>query len=589
MRHEHQARTVGVRPQRAKAPGRGTLVRLVACAMLASTVPAVARGQAGAAVDCVGQPISDVQVQIKPPYYARNGKWWETPIGIVTSLHKNTRPDVVRRFLLLDTGQPCDEQRRAESERILRAQPFLADASIRTFDDGNGGVILVVQTTDELTPIFGANASGKAPYLTYLKAGDGNIGGTARSFSVEWGDGRFRDTFGAHLLDYQFMGKPWLFELYGLREDAGVSQWGVDVRHPFITDQQRIAWTVTASDDQRLFDFHTQDTTIAEVDIDRKFYDVGGIIRIGQPGRLSLFGLSFSSEEDIPGLPPQLEPGIDYGVLLQRFQRRKNARINALWGIRSIAFKTVDRFDALNAAQDMRVGFQLGTLLGRSLNVLGTTDDDILLAADIYMGTGSRRTFGTFQGAVEGRQNYDENRWDGIVGSAQGTLYQRLADDHTLIADIAWGGGWNNRIPLQLRLGQVQGGVRGYKDSPEAGAFRAVGRLEDRWYLGKIRDQADVGLSFFTDVGRVWAGDAPFGVTTSPKVGAGIGLLAALPPGSKRTYRLDFAYPLSRDRYGKWEFRLAVTNANRPRSQREPRDLRYSREEVTPQSVFSWP
>jgi hypothetical protein len=103
-----------------------------------------------------------------------------------------------------------------------------------------------------------------------------------------------------------------------------------------------------------------------------------------------------------------------------------------------------------------------------------------------------------------------------------------------------------------------------------------------------VRDQAAVGLAFFTDAGRVWAGDAPFSITTPVKMGVGVGLLGAFPPGSQQTWRLDLALPVNHDAHAKWEVRLSVLNASHL-FRHEPRDIRFSRELVSPSSVFTWP
>lgn len=549
-----------------------------------------ARAQAGNAVRCEGQIISDIQVQTRPPYYPRHGKWWESPIGILSSIHTNTKPDIVRRFLIVAPGQPCDDRRRSESERLLRAQPFIANASVNAYDDGNGGVIIVAQITDELTTIVDGRTSATSPYLSGLTLGEGNFLGDAKYVSAHWAHGDFRDYFGANYTDYQFLGRPWRLDLQGLRGDAGISNWTVGAAHPFLTDEQRFAWRAVALDHQDIYSFRRSNDTSAVIDFARKFVDIGGVVRLGQPGRLSLFGVSLSSEDDTPALPPKLTPGVPYDTLTQILGRHKNARLNLLWGIRSIDFVRVERFDALTAAQDMQSGFQLGTLLGRSLQVLGSTDDDIFLASNLYAGAGNRRTFAYMQAAMEGRNSYTEDRWDGIVGSARITMYQRLMGSHTLVGSVDWAGIWHQRVPVQLPLGQLDGGVRGYHASPDAGNIRFVSRLEDRWYIGRLRDQADIGMAVFGDAGRVWQGDAPlgYGVTTPLKFGAGIGVMVAVPPGSKITYRLDIARALSPDLRARWQFRVSYVNADRF-LYREPRDVRSGRELVTPNSVFTWP
>jgi hypothetical protein len=159
---------------------------------------------------------------------------------------------------------------------------------------------------------------------------------------------------------------------------------------------------------------------------------------------------------------------------------------------------------------------------------------------------------------------------------------------HTLVVDGEWSGGWRQRLPFQLTLGDQRGGVRGYGRSQSAGAQRAVVRLEDRWYVTRIRALADVGVAPFFDAGRLWAGDAAFGVNTPVRMGAGISLLAAVPPRSKRLFRLEIGYPLSKDPHARLEIRISATDLTRVFWD-EPGDVRRSRESTVPGSIFNWP
>jgi hypothetical protein len=156
-----------------------------------------------------------------------------------------------------------------------------------------------------------------------------------------------------------------------------------------------------------------------------------------------------------------------------------------------------------------------------------------------------------------------------------------------MTASLDWSGGWRQRIPFQLRLGRTPGGVRGYRHSDEAGARRAVASLEHRWYLGQLVRQADIGIAVFGDAGRVWKGDAPYGVDTPLRYAAGVSLIAAVPPRSKRTWRLDLAVPMRGDASSKWEVRIRHSVAGR--DWREPGDASRSRERSVPASVFNWP
>ena len=98
---------------------------------------------------------------------------------MAASQHVTTKAAVIRRFLALQVGDRCTELRRTESERILRAQPFLADATVLAFPDGGGGVILGITTVDEVSLIIGVGVTSKSPFLHRLKLGEANLFGDA--------------------------------------------------------------------------------------------------------------------------------------------------------------------------------------------------------------------------------------------------------------------------------------------------------------------------------------------------------------------------------------------------------------------------
>lgn len=512
----------------------------------------------------------------------------------ILALHTTTRTDVVRRLVIQEERRPCDELRRAESERILRAQPFLAEASISTFDDGQGGVVLEVVTVDEISTLLDIGPTMQSPYVNRLRVGTANLGGFAMLAMGEWraASGPYRDTYGMRVIDYQFLGRPYELSFVGARRPLG-SDWTTLASHAFLTDLQRVAWRAATGARNEYVPLLRPNADPPSVRLSRSFTDIGGIVRIGEPGRLSLFGASFTREHEDAGDEYVIitRDGLfhdDTTVFRKPYRPYKSARANALWGVRNIHFLRVTGFDALTATQDVRVGFQLGTLAGRSLAVLGSGNDDIFVSADVYGGLGTPQNFVAVQVQGEGRQSYDDNAWDGILGSGRLASYNRLTARHTLVSAAEWSGGWRQRVPFQVTLADVDGGVRGYRRSQIGGGRRLVGRFEDRWYIGRIRAAADVGLATFLDAGRLWAGDAPFGVDTRWKYGAGFGLLVAVPPRSKRLYRVDIAYPLSPDPHARLEIKLTTSDLTR-QFWREPGDVRRSRESTVPASIFNWP
>jgi hypothetical protein len=232
-------------------------------------------------------------------------------------------------------------------------------------------------------------------------------------------------------------------------------------------------------------------------------------------------------------------------------------------------------------------GIQVGAIVGRSIEVFGARDADVFLAAEIHAGTGSPRSFAALQAEGEARHDLDTHRWDAMVASGRGAWYAKPFPAFLVIASGGFSGGWRARFPFQLRLGDRQGGVRGFHGSLDAGAVRGVAGLETRWSIGQLTRHVAVGIAGFTDAGRVWAGDAPFGIDSRVKIGVGMGLLAAIPPQSRRLWRLDVALPVSPDAHAGWEIRLTAVRASG--FWREPGDVARIRAGAAPGTVFTWP
>ena len=536
---------------------------------------------------CNNELITAIEVDPRPPFVRGVLERWQIVSRAVNELHVTTRPEVIERFLQMGVGDLCTEIARSESERILRAQPFLAGAVVRPVPDGPGRVRLVVETIDEVTIVAGARATTQSPNLRMLRGGEGNVLGQAIYASAEWRAGTWgRDGYAVRLIDYQAFGQAYQLQLEAEREQLG-SKWMLVAAQPYLTDLQRVAWRATAGEHHEYFTFRRDGDDPVTVSTQRDHADVGGIVRVGAPGRLTLFGLSLSQErEQVDPLALHVTeegpiPLGDMSGVTGRYDRTRSVRANALFGVRKLGFEQVAGFDALTGVQDLREGFQLGALLGRSVAALGSEDDDVFASADVYVGRGTPRSFVMLQARGEGRHDFERDQWDGLLTSARLAWYSHLALGHTMIASAEWTGGWRSRVPFQLRLGEKDGGVRGYERSDVVGGQRALLRVENRWYLGRLLETAEYGVGVFADAGRTWAGTVPFGTDSPVKAALGVSLLASVPPASQRLWRVDVAYPLSSDRRAKLEVRFSSSNLAR-RGWQEPDDVERSRERSVP-------
>src|SRR3954470_17312535 len=132
---------------------RTSLVAIVTAAALASVgAPSVLRAQADTTrgPSCEGLRVTSIDIRTGRPPFEGSASRWRHAARAVGLHHATTRPGVIDAFSLLAVGDVCTEQRRAESERLIRDQPFIADAHVRAIPDGAGGVAIVIETVDEV-------------------------------------------------------------------------------------------------------------------------------------------------------------------------------------------------------------------------------------------------------------------------------------------------------------------------------------------------------------------------------------------------------------------------------------------------------
>ena len=544
-------------------------------------------------VTCKGERISRIDIDANPPFRITGNNIWQRVGRYAAKQHVTTLDAVIRRYLALQVGDQCTEVRRAESERILRAQPFIADASVLAYPDGDGGIALTVTTVDEVSLILGVGIGGGAPAIHSLLIGEDNLLGSAFHADAEWKKGaHFRDIYAAKIVDYQFLGRPYQFLLTGGRRELG-SDWSTEISHPFLTDLQRLSWRTTAGNQNTYFYFRRPGADPAAIRLERSYSDIGGVIRIGPPlGRLALVGGSVSFEDESPATSPILVTDTALipdtsTALMNRYTQHQTARLNALWGLRDVQFVRVSGFDALEGTQDLRTGFQLATLLGKGVRILRGKERDWFASSELYYGMASPISYLAIDLAGEGRRDA-AGKWDGILAHGRGALYMKPFNRQTVITDLKWSGGWKQRLPFQLTFGDRDGGLRGFRSADVGGARRVVGHIEDRYLIGRYKDFATVAAAPFFEAGKLWAGDSPFGVNTPIYASTGISVMAASPPQSRRTFRADLALPVRGPRGHGVEVRLTVTDWTRT-FRVEPRDIIRNRERSIPSSVFNWP
>lgn len=577
--------------------------RLLACCLVSPFGALAAQGTEDPPVDssrlamnavpCAGQTITDIVIITQPPYTARLPGDLDILRTATRKLHSNTRDKIIRQYLLMDVGDKCNELRRAESERIMRGQRFLVDARIVAYSDPRGGVRLEVETRDEFSLIVEPNITLAAPVLRGLRLGESNLAGDGIYVAAQWRDGgAYRSGVGARYEDYQFLGGRNVLRAFGTRHPQG-HDYGVEVLRPYLTDLQRLAWRGNLGGTRTYEGLLSPDVKDNAIMVDRQYQDIGAVGRLGSVGRLRLLGVSISRElvTIADTLVRVTREGFQPSTITDLpgvYHNQDVTRLNALIGLRRLRYARVSGFDALTGVQDLRVGIQTGVLVGRSVGWLGARDRDVFVLGDIYAGYGNQHSYLGMQTLSEARRDRDTDRWEGVLTSGRIAWYLKPAEKQLWLTEVLWSTGTSVRVPYQLTFGDPDGGMHGYARSRTSGAHRLVVRSEQRFRIPSRYRVADFGASVFVEGGKLWAERVPFADHSPVRGSVGIALMAAVPPKSRRMWRVDFAMPVGGDPDAGFEIRF--TNADRARTfWRDPRDMQRARERAVPTSIFTWP
>ena len=541
---------------------------------------------------CEGLLVDSVSIEADRPVFRGMLGWWRKLARSVGLHHRTTEPGLIRRFVSLDPGRRCTEFRRSESERILRAQPYIAGATVVTRQVGNR-VRVDVSTVDEVPVVVAGRFRGASPQA--LNLGTMNFLGLGMHVEGRWEQGGgLRDGYGTRIAHPQLFGKPYAIELETMQRPLG-EYLIASVRHPFYTDLQKIAWHTgysVSNDFARLR--RTDDSQLLQP-IDRAMWNVGGVLRFGPPRKLGLIGAMVIAERVVPRhefflidtATGRAEPTSDT-VGVKRYSTYEATSIAGVLGVRALTYSRMRGLDALAAEQDVAVGTQIGTTLGfRPAAEVPLRES--FAAADAYVGARTARSLVGARIEAESRLDLQNSEWQHLVASGRAAWYIQPTGYWTSELSLEGGGAWRTIIPFQLELGDRRGGVRGYARTFEAGSQRAVLRVEERFDLARFRlTRAAFGAAGFVEAGRVWSGDAPFGVSTPIRASFGVAALAAVPARSRRTLRAELAIPVTRTQGARPELRFSIREPTRG-FWVDPDRIRWARLSSVPEAIFSWP
>jgi len=564
-------------PRRRISPLSGSAGLLLSGLVVVLACPIASRAQDLDSVEtCPDGRISRITVDNGPvfvtnPEDLRIIRW---AVGAANFFHVRTSASFILKELLFVEGDCFDPLRLSESQRILDRYRFLSQVTVDVEPDGLGGDKMVhVGTRDEWSTQFWLGiAYDEGLNLETLQITEHNLLG--RGIRAQVSHKKRRET-----LRRSFdVSTPRFFGRTDARIGVGTDRAGTffseSIKYPFLGEVGRLSLSQGVSTSTSFFTYTTGEAegfSHVLVPMFGRRIEISAGTRIGDPGRSWTLGGSLERVVRHQDGSPEFVQNEEFGqtqfglqdlpaTVTRQIGDRSATRLSLHFGMRRYRYERWVGLDAVRDVQTVALGYFAGVSVGKSLGILlpeGSTD-----AADTYgrihasMGIpiGSSLIFG--QTTTEVAHSHGE--WRDLLTEFELVSYGRASwlRNQTLFFRVSAGGGWRTTIPFQMTLGG-RDGVRSLRDDAFPGGRRVLIVVEDRIKLGWPNwSVGDIGLTVFGDAGRIWRGDAPFGVDSGWQGSVGVGLRLGVPSGTGNIARPEIIFPLGRS--GSPIFRVTV-------------------------------
>ncbi|HEX7182641.1 MAG TPA: POTRA domain-containing protein [Thermoanaerobaculia bacterium] len=459
---------------------------------------------------------------------------------LANRLHRDTRERVVRRQLLFAPGDLYSRRLLEESERILRANRYFYDATVRPVRCRDGRVDVEVVTRDVWTLNAGAgfSRSGGENTLSF-EVQDTNLFGWGKDLAVEHHETVDRTTDLLRYRDPALAGSRVRLEAWLAERSDGHLRF-LDLQRPFYALDTRWAAGIQGTQDEREDPLYDLGREVQRFGHRLERFEVFGGRSAGLVGgfaRRWTAGFTYRRDRFFPvvgfrpaaGLPEDRTlsyPWIGFELLEDRFLEEQD-------------------LDQIARTEDVALGLRLNGRLGWSSSALGGDRDRGLFSA------GLRDAWTPGPGRLLLASTGASGRWgsgdvENLIVSGRLRAYWRNLGQHLLFATLEADLAEDLDRENQLLLGGDTG-LRGYPLRYQDGDRRVLLTVEQRFYTDwHVLRLVYLGGAVFFDAGRAWfAGrDDDLGVLKD----AGIGLrLSSSRSGLGAMVHLDLAFPLDGD------------------------------------------
>lgn len=454
--------------------------------------------------------------------------------------HVTTRPEIIAQQLLFDEGERITRQSLEETERILRSNRYIQEASVQATQREDGSVDVAVQTSDAWTLV---------PKISLSRSGGENSGGLGIKEMNLLGKGieveaSYRSNVDRDEMILRYLDRHLFDSWYSLAAVHANNSDGfehrIDLAKPFYSLDSTSAHGVSFSDSDRVDSFYDSGEIDSQFRHQARSAEVFQGWSKGLRGRWARryeTGLAYDEHLFSPAgtdfmAPPTELPGDR--TLLYPFV-----------GIEIVEdeYTTTKNLDQVNVTEDRYMGTRVSARVGYASADFGSDRDAWIINAAASSGFGDIEGSSLVLSSQLAARVEDEGVRNLTAGVSAG-YYWRQSDHRLLYVGMSGIYGRELDADNQLLLGGDTG-LRGYPLRYLTGEKTALFTLEQRvftdWYPFRL---FRVGGAVFFDAGKSW--DSRVDGTDSEWLrDVGFGLrLGNTRSGQGRMTHIDLAFPL---------------------------------------------
>ena len=462
---------------------------------------------------------------------------------LANKVHTTTQRNVIEQQLLFREGDEFSERILEESERILRSNRYIQDATIKAERQENGVVDVSVHTADVWTLM---------PKISFSRTGgennagigikEMNLLGSGIEVEALYKSNVDRDSKIIKLVD-RHLGDSW-YSLSTVFADSSDGHTAfLNLNKPFYSLDSVSAHGISLFDNEQIDSLYDRGEIQAQYEHRANSYEIFRGWSAGlHDGWTKRYTVGFAYDE-------HRFSAADDGNELMAIVPDNRKFVYPFVGIELLQdkFEKAANLDQINRTEDRYLGARISARLGAVRSAFGSDRDAWLLNAAAQSGFGSAQKSSLILATnlatrfeSEGAQNFS------IDVSAR--YYKRQSEKRLFYASLSGTFGHNLDVDNQVLLGG-DNGLRGYPLRFQSGDKRALLTLEQRfftdWYPFRL---FHVGGAVFFDAGRAWGSSPVSDQDNGLLKDVGFGLrIGNSRSGLGRMTHIDLAFPLDGD------------------------------------------